>query len=923
MRMRTCLAIMIVCCAASAARADVTAMMGSNTQPAQPKDEPKVVQMTVAALAEAEPALKHHLLPTLTDQKPGNPILMYYLAQQMLSDKSDPNVFESRRQRAAKYLDVPLDKLPVKEVKEFLDNHYRTVLRQVQIGAMRKDPDWGLEMDEGMEMVVPSLSDFRRIGQVLAIRARLEIAQGQFDQAVETIKVGLAMGRHVAGGGLVLITALVAVGIETMMLDRVAELIERGGPNMYWALAELPEPLVDVRRGFDYEGQWLMREPELRKALAGPMTPAEGTALLRWMELYSLAMNTGEEPPGRRGIVQAALAVRFYGIGKRMLIEDGRSRQEVEAMPVGQVVVLYLLNDYIHWRDELFKWFSMPYWQARPGLQRSDMAFQKWQRIGGMFNPLTALLPTLGRAYLMQAKLDRARAALQTIESIRSHAARHGQVPKTLDDLELPVPIDPVVGKQFHYEPGDQSFTLIGPASQGEQAKEGVRYEVHLTPAKKAPTATTAPAGATPAALPAKGAWQGIDSFIQDGTIAVIQIDLAALTSDAAWQQISTVVQELKLGDEVLPMLAQVRGMGGQYVKVGLTEAFVVVNITDLPDTPMIVVPLTKGADVEKLSAMLPKPGDRAVVRQVDGTLVVATEGQFRLLAETGAAKRPRLMKALTSTKGAVRVAFAFSDDVRRALEETISTLPPELGNLPGTTLTRGLQWACLDVAVQPEVTLRLTIQSADADSAQSMSRLIDLLAMKATADRIKGHYIAPKVFEILESFIKTLRPSVSGDQLVLTLNQVSLLRDCVGPAMQKFRTMARRETSDSVIRQLLAALYLWAAANQGVFPPDLQTLVKTGVTGPQNLINPSRPELGQAGYVYLRPNVPLSKLEDPGGQVVLYEAHERFGEGVNVGFADGHVGWIADQARFQALLSASKSNEATSQPTTAPNQPD
>jgi prepilin-type processing-associated H-X9-DG protein len=226
-------------------------------------------------------------------------------------------------------------------------------------------------------------------------------------------------------------------------------------------------------------------------------------------------------------------------------------------------------------------------------------------------------------------------------------------------------------------------------------------------------------------------------------------------------------------------------------------------------------------------------------------------------------------------------------------------------------------------VAVQPEVTLRLTIQSADADSAQSMSRLIDLLAMKATADRIKGHYITPKVFEILESFIKTLRPSVSGDQLVLTLDHGSLLRDCVVPAMQKFRTMARRETSDSVIRQLLAALYLWAAANQGVFPPDLQTLVKTGVTGPQNLINPSRPELGQAGYVYLRPNVPLSKLEDPGGQVVLYEAHERFGEGVNVGFADGHVGWIADQARFQALLSASKSNEATSQPTTAPNQPD
>ena len=792
---KTSLVIMIVCGAVSAAWAGVTAMMGSTTRPAPQPDEPKLVRMTVSAQDEPDPALKYHLLPTVVERKPGNAILMYYVAQQLFPDRGDSEETTKRRDRLSKYLEMPLADLPAEDVENLL-SYYRNVLKNVEIGAMRDHADWGLEFDEGLAMIIPSFSDFRDIARVLALRARMEIAQGRFDQAIHTIKVGMALGRHMSEGTPLLITALVGIAIESLMLDRVQELISHGGPNLYWALADLPYPLADIRPAFDWERQWLATSHDFRKAMAGPMTPAEGTELLgRMVGLYWLAINHSIDPPGRHIVVQAAVAARFYGVGKRALIEGGRSRQEVEAMPVGQVVALYLIGDYVHWQSELLKSYSLPYWQARPGLQRSEKAFLKWRKGGGWVNPLTTLVPALGQACFIQARLDRTRAALQAIESIRSYAAHYGRAPQSLDELELPVPIDPVTGKQFQYESKDQSFTLIGPAPEGENAKEGFRYEVQLTPARKAPTATAPAPAAPPTILPAEGPWVGIERFIQDETIAVVRIDLAALTSDAAWQQISTIVKESKLGesqgDKVLAILTQVRDKGRQIVQAGAKEAFVVVNVTDIPAMPMIVVPLGKDADADKLADVLSRIDNRSTVHRIDGALVVATENQLRLLQDLAPAKRPRLANALASCNGPVRVALALSDDAMRAINEAIGTLPPEVGGMPATMLTRGLQWACLDITLQPEISLRLVAQSADAESAKALSAFINLaLSSAANARRYHGH---PQDAGMYEAIAAAMQPQVRGNQLVLQMSQaqiIALLRDAISRARRTPSTM-------------------------------------------------------------------------------------------------------------------------------------
>jgi hypothetical protein len=95
---------------------------------------------------------------------------------------------------------------------------------------------------------------------------------------------------------------------------------------------------------------------------------------------------------------------------------------------------------------------------------------------------LIYLLPNLSRMYFHQTRLDRRVAALQCVEAIRMYAAEHeGKLPASLAEVtDVPVPIDPVTGKEFGYQVEGGTFTLDSPAPPGERPDQGSRYVVTL-----------------------------------------------------------------------------------------------------------------------------------------------------------------------------------------------------------------------------------------------------------------------------------------------------------------------------------------------------------------------------------------------------------------------------------------------------------
>ena len=182
-------------------------------------------------------------------------------------------------------------------------------------------------------------------------------------------------------------------------------------------------------------------------------------------------------------LASTALAIKMYPEGKRYLAGRGRSKAEIEKMPVVQVVATYAIESYLEVRDDAYKWFSVPYWQAQEGLRRARRsAAIRRQGLAGA--PFTTLLPALERAYFISVRLDREIAAMRCIEAVRLHAAGSGgALPARLDEVKIvPVPINPVTGKPFGYEVTGRTFRLDAAGPPGAGKQDSQRYVVEVPP---------------------------------------------------------------------------------------------------------------------------------------------------------------------------------------------------------------------------------------------------------------------------------------------------------------------------------------------------------------------------------------------------------------------------------------------------------
>ncbi len=100
---------------------------------------------------------------------------------------------------------------------------------------------------------------------------------------------------------------------------------------------------------------------------------------------------------------------------------------------------------------------------------------------------------------------------------------------------------------------------------------------------------------------------------------------------------------------------------------------------------------------------------------------------------------------------------------------------------------------------------------------------------------------------------------------------------------------------------KILQACLMYAVEHNNQWPADLQSVVGHGLTE-ADLVNPRRP--GEAvGWIYRRPD---GKVADPSGTVVLYEPLDPWDDGVNVGFADGHVQFMSDRAGLEKMIASS-----------------
>ncbi|MHB1561241.1 MAG: hypothetical protein ACYC61_27665 [Isosphaeraceae bacterium] len=433
---------------------------------APPPIEPRTIAITPAAAPAA--ALKYRLFPSSAERNPGNAAPIYlrirYQTTDALWDQITPN--------AENWQKVPIDRFPTAEVRKFLDGWHRQ-LEQLAFGARRSHCDWDYTIPEQrhniIDVALPDGQGMRQWVRLLSIKARLEIAEGKYDEAVRTIQTGLAFSRHIAEGPFI-INGLVGLAGVHVMLDRCEELITRpGAPNLYWALATLPSPVIDSRREIEIERRLFENLiPELEQAESDPpRTAAEWSSILARIHERLVQISRDYREPELKAFAGWDLA-RFKAESLAPARAYLRSRPDLDdarraAITDDQAVAMFLAGRHRELWDDLFKAAYLPLREALPQL---DAAEQRMQVAGtGALRPFAALHPALGSLFRNHLKVERRVAALRVIEAIRLHAAAHGgALPESLSEItEVPVPDDPATGEPFIYRAADDAGLLHGP----------------------------------------------------------------------------------------------------------------------------------------------------------------------------------------------------------------------------------------------------------------------------------------------------------------------------------------------------------------------------------------------------------------------------------------------------------------------------
>lgn len=445
----------------------VTAGVAFAQQPAPAKDDPNVpqiIELTVLPAAEPRPALKYRLMPALSERTPGNAAQYYYRAILHLNNLPKEH-WRQYDERHEAWLSSDPQVYPKEEVAKWLPTggwH-----SQLKTAAYREYCDWDYRIQDlrGMEVIgflLQEIQDCRQVGRVLQLKAHYEIMDGRPADALETLRLGYQLAHDVAQPPL-LINALVGMAIAQLMNQELVALIDRGDINVYWAVAALPQPLVDLGPAMQYEMSMPQQLfPFLKDAETAQRTPDEWRNLMiqGFIGLQGVSDEGSTDFVGWKGeLAAAAVMAKLYPIAKDELIAGGMDRQRVEEMPVGQVVAIHTARSVDYAFQEVYKTTLLPYDEATRRMPQVLDRLIKEGYLGPNLSgrsglPVASLLlPAVGNVIQAEVRSARGFASIQAIEAIRMHAAATGKLPATLSEVTIvPVPDNPATSQPFPYK---------------------------------------------------------------------------------------------------------------------------------------------------------------------------------------------------------------------------------------------------------------------------------------------------------------------------------------------------------------------------------------------------------------------------------------------------------------------------------------
>ena len=458
--------------------------------------------------ASPEPALKIRLVPDESEQLEGNSAIFYlkamgFLEQDPARDRLRALLKKASEQAEAtgkqtsdyppyQYLDIPPEDYPKEDVRAYL------ALLEFQVPSLKEARlfrDFTMHRnihrsENPLAYLLPEMQAFRELARHQRIRCRLAIAEDRITDAIEVIGQQLSMSRHIAMDDF-LVSYLVGGAVFNIAFEDTLLAIEHQQcPNLYWAFAHLPNPLMNPDRCIAIERQFVyIQVPRLKEVDTTPRPESY------WSEFLIDFANRTSGLDVHNNLEQDAIVSKVQGDqrvqsieklieenvpqAKEYLVSRGiLTKDSIESYVHKQLVFLAMKDYYEVHRDEQFKWFNLPYESAIERLEAANSKMITDREKFGWFTWLpTGIMPTINAFYTAVNRGRQRIAAIEAIEAIRMAAAENGgKLIDKLDQAPVPVPVDPFTGKAFSYQVLDNAGVIT--SMYPENAP--LRIEVHL-----------------------------------------------------------------------------------------------------------------------------------------------------------------------------------------------------------------------------------------------------------------------------------------------------------------------------------------------------------------------------------------------------------------------------------------------------------
>ena len=233
-----------------------------------------------------------------------NPALLYWQATAIMPDHAAQDHLFTNEWRGR-----ALDEQFEKQIATY-DNAFK-LLRQA---ARQKAPcDWGYDLSQGPELLLPGLAKAKQLSQAARLRMRWHLQHGRPDDARDDLFAAFVLGRQVATDGI-LLSALVQIAMENILASGIAENWFRFSPQTLQqvmdSIAAAPARgaivrcVASERRVFK---NWLARKLGEFQAASG----GESEALQKTRQLLRSLLSGGDAPeepasPTPESIIQSA-----------------------------------------------------------------------------------------------------------------------------------------------------------------------------------------------------------------------------------------------------------------------------------------------------------------------------------------------------------------------------------------------------------------------------------------------------------------------------------------------------------------------------------------------------------------------------------------------------------------------------------------